>query len=171
MAQSKVRILENELKCSFSGGGDDARCFRHGKGGTSLYVTSKTSCKLLLTWQGRTPLLATPNASARCFRRGKGGTPLLTTLNASAMCFQRGKGGTPLPSMSNVLSPCFQHQALCNEKGMAGGKVWSVHATVVSNEILTLLENGWKHRPFPSSCNLCSGVWALWWWWWWPVDR
>jgi len=47
----KVRILENELKCLFSGGGDDARCFRHGKGGTFLYVMLKTSCKLLLTWQ------------------------------------------------------------------------------------------------------------------------
>src|SRR6266545_204535 len=51
MAQSKVRILENELECSFSGGGDDTRCFQCGKGGTSLHVTLKTSCKLLLTWQ------------------------------------------------------------------------------------------------------------------------
>ena len=80
------------------------------------------------------------------------------------------KGGTPLPSKSNMSSLCFRRRALRNEEGMAGGKVWLVHATVVSNEILTLLENGWKHCPFPSSCHLCSGVQALWWWWW-PVDR
>ena len=46
----------------FSGGGDDARCFQHGKEGTSLHVTLKTSCKLLLTWQRED----TPPCHAKC---------------------------------------------------------------------------------------------------------
>ncbi len=119
---------------------------------------------------------------------------VLVTLSVCMRWYRRCKRGTCGFVSANVInverrwsSPCHIDHVINSEKGVHPPQHWklawgskitliSVYINMIFDWICTLLENKWKHHPFPIPCSISDCVSASWgggerWQWCWWAEK